>query len=348
MTPAETKSATVFPATILTATTNVSNQTVHLLPLEITALHASQSWEFLNVFNVSLVLREFWFFLSKPASAEMVSIRAMESASAVELDVLSAIPPIVFNALPQPPTSPAALPPAAALMDSSSPPLPSGIAEDAPTTPSPAAARFKHLPALPTSLLSMELVFVPQETSSMFSDNACPASLDVPTVILPPLVLPVNLLFCSKTVSVSQDVDQDSTRTDLSALLVHLVVLCARALTSVSSAWLVSSATTDSATITVPPVQSRAQTPQAVLNVILLALPALSIPASVLLARAAVEISSTTNVLKSVQLEPTLSTDHVNIVLTTARAVSDPVLLALPVPTERSSTQELAMINALT
>ena len=56
-------------------------------------------------------------------------------------------------------------------------------------------------------------------------------------------------------------------------------------------------------------------------NAILLARPVLNIPASVLLARVVVEISSTTNVLISVQLVHIQSMEHVNIVHTLARAV---------------------------
>ena len=83
-------------------------------------------------------------------------------------------------------------------------------------------------------------------------------------------------------------------------------------------------------------------------NAILLARPVLNIPASVLLARVVVEISSTTNVLISAQLVHIQSMEHVNIVHTPARAVSDQTLLALLVPTEKFSTQDLAMINVLT
>lgn len=103
----------------------------------------------------------------------------------------------------------------------------------------------------------------------------------------------------------------------------------------------------DSVIETVHQDQSRV-TLQLVLNVILLARLVLNIPANVLLARVAVETSSTTNVLISVQLVHIQSMEHVNIVHTPAKAVWDLTLLVLLVPTERFSTQGLAMTNALT
>ena len=84
------------------------------------------------------------------------------------------------------------------------------------------------------------------------------------------------------------------------------------------------------------------------LNATLLARPVLSIPANVPLARAAVEIFSTISVLRSAPLELMPSTELANIVHTTARAASDPTPLALPAPTERFSTQVLAMTNVPT
>ena len=84
------------------------------------------------------------------------------------------------------------------------------------------------------------------------------------------------------------------------------------------------------------------------LNATLLARPVLNTQVNVPHARAAVEIFSTTNVLKSAQLEHTQSTELVNIVHIIARAVLDQILLVLLVPMERFFTLELAMINVPT
>lgn len=81
------------------------------------------------------------------------------------------------------------------------------------------------------------------------------------------------------------------------------------------------------------------------LNATLHARPVLSTPANVLLARAAAETSSTSSALKYALLELTPSTDLANIVPTHANHVSDQTPHALPVPMERSFTQDHVMIN---
>ena len=83
-------------------------------------------------------------------------------------------------------------------------------------------------------------------------------------------------------------------------------------------------------------------------SAILLARPVPSIPANVPHARAVAETSSTSSVLRSVQLEPMPSMEHANIVPIIARPASDPTPPVLPAPTEKFSTQDHALINVPT
>ena len=204
----------------------------------------------------------------------------------------------------------------------------------------------------------MEPVLVPMEDTSTFLENVNHVSLDVLLATPHPAAKLANSLFSSKETFASQDVVQDTIRTDLFVLPVQQVVLCAKAPTFASSVLLVNSVTKDSVTETAQLVHAESQDKTQsdycnskktfVLNATLLARPVPNIPANVLHARAAAETSSTTSVLKSVQLELMPSTEHVNIVLTIARPVLDPTLPVLPAPTEKFSTQDHAMINVPT
>ena len=130
MTLTETKSATVSQDITPIPTDNVSNLTV---PLILTAQLVSLFWEPPSVSSVLLPLKEFWFFLNKNVSVKTDSGITMESVPHVDQDVPNAqVLLFALNVLPQP--TPTIMELASALMDSSSPFLPSDIARDAPTT----------------------------------------------------------------------------------------------------------------------------------------------------------------------------------------------------------------------
>lgn len=119
--------------------------------------------------------------------------------------------------------------PANAQMDTSSPYLLPGIAEDAPTTLLLAAATLKPLLVLPTSTLSTEFVSAHQEDTSTTLETACPASPIVLHATHLLNVKPVLFLTFFKETPASQDADLDTSKTDLSALLALLDALCAKA-----------------------------------------------------------------------------------------------------------------------
>ena len=105
----------------------------------------------------------------------------------------------------------------------------------------------------------MEPVLVPMEDISTFLENVNHVSLDVLLATLQPAAKLANSLFSSKETFASQDVVQDTIRTDLFVLPVQQVVLCAKAPTFASSVLLVNSVTKDSVTETAQLVQQWAQ-----------------------------------------------------------------------------------------
>ena len=117
--------------------------------------------------------------------------------------------------------------------------------------------------------------------------------------------------------------------------------------TSVLSAWLVNLPTTASATTTALLVQSLPTLHPASI-VTLLVRPALNTPANVPHVNLVAETSSTSNVWILAPSEPTPSTEPVNIVPITARAVSEATLHALPALLVKFSTTDTAMINVPT
>lgn len=185
----------------------------------------------------------------------------------------------------------------------------------------------------------MEFVPVPQADTSTVLNNANPVSLDAQSAVHPPLVNPATSHSFFKAIPVSQDVDLGTSRTVSFVLHAQLAVLCAQALTSVSSALPDREVTTDSVTRTVPLDQFPA-TPAPASTAIVLAKLVLNTPPSVPHANLVVEISSVSSALTLAPLEHTPLTELVNIVPTTVNLALD---LTPPVPVAqlaKSSTME--------
>jgi hypothetical protein len=106
------------------------------------------------------------------------------------------------------------------------------------------------------------------------------------------------------------------------------------------------SPTTDSAMSTAHQVQLLVLIPQAAFLAIPHAQPALSTPANAQAALHAADHFSTSNALLHAQLVPIPSTEPANTALTAAPPALDQTLPAHLAHQERSSTMELAMINA--
>ncbi len=223
----------------------------------------------------------------------MVSAPLAPQDVSTVLQILSAL-----HALFQQPTTTMDL--ATVLVVSSSPPHPSDIARNVPTTPLLAPASPKHSPAIPTSPSQLDSASVQQEDSSILLDSACPVSVDAPLATAPHHAKHVLFLLSSKETSVSLDADQDTIKMDSSALLVHQDVPAASDPTSASSVSQEDSATTDFAMTTALLDQSSATHPL-VLIVTHPAPPALNTQANALPANHAAATYSTSNVLKAVQ-----------------------------------------------
>lgn len=199
-------------------------------------------------------------------------------------------------------------------------------------------------PALPTSLLSMELALA-QVEDSLAMDNASPvflAARHAQALLHATFAIP---LFSSKPTPVFLDADQVSINLDLLAMPALMDVLLAQDPMFVLSVNQESLLTTDSAMSTALLDQLPVLTLPLVLPATLPVPPALSTQASAQAATHAVVPFSTSNAFQAAQLELTLSTEPANTAHITVLPASEATLLVLHAQQQKFSSMEHAMKN---
>lgn len=262
--------------------------------LILTALTARLSLPTPSVSDVFLPPTECLFFLPRSASASKASLTLTVFAQPAQMVALAAPAPLLaLNVLSQPPTTMMDL--AAAQLDTTSPLPPSDTALNALNTVLPALLPMLPLLARLTSPSLAVSALAPLDVSSTAMDNVLLASMAANHATAQTHALFATPHSFSKNLAASADAQLDTTNQASLALSALLDALPAAMPMSALSAKPVNSPITVSAMLTALQVQLLASTPHPALLAMLLALPALSTPASAPAALPAAALSSTSS-----------------------------------------------------